>query len=60
MQVISARSSQLMLEMDHLQMLQDTLSTIKGGSSTGLEDMLQKVYEVRGRYGSANFRREVL
>jgi hypothetical protein len=60
MTVISARSSQLQLETAHLQALQDTLASITAGGQTGLEDMLQKVYEVRGRYGSANFRRETL
>lgn len=64
MQVIGARHAQLGMEMDHLQMLQDTLDKITQSSSgvgqTSFEGMLAKVYEVRGRYGSANFRRETL
>lgn len=65
MQVISARHSQLSMEMDHLQMLQDTLDSInqagaRNGGQTSFEGLLAKVYEVRGRYGSANFRRETL
>ena len=65
MTVISARTSQLQLEMQHLSALNETLANIQsssvgGAGSVGLEDMLQKVYEVRGRYGSATFRREVL
>jgi hypothetical protein len=60
MTVITARQSQIQLEMQYLQALNDTYANIAGGVSptVGLEDMLQKVYENRGRYGSAGFTRQ--
>lgn len=65
MTVINARQSQLIVEMQHLKVLNDTIQRIAqlpGGSLTGgsLESMLNQVYETRGRYGSGNFRREYL
>jgi hypothetical protein len=60
MTVISARQSQIQLEMQYMQSLQDTLSAVNN-SNTGspvLESMLNQVYQTRGRYGSGNFRRE--
>jgi hypothetical protein len=60
MTVISARQSQIQSEMQLLQAYQDTFANIAQDSSptAGLEDMLQKVWENRGRYGGANFRRQ--
>jgi hypothetical protein len=60
MTVITARQSQIQSEMQLLGMYQDTFSSIASGNSStsGLEDMVQKVWENRGRYGGANFRRQ--
>jgi hypothetical protein len=65
MTVISARSSLLNGEMQHLNMLNDTIDKISklrlgGGPAGNLEAMFQQVYETRGRYGSGTFRRTVL
>lgn len=61
MQVVSARSNQIAMEMQYLSMLNDTLSNLNGlGASSGydnLEALFAKTYENRGRYGSGNFRR---
>lgn len=64
MGVINARQMQMKMEMAHLSALSDMLDRIQNsqvfGGSSSLEGMLQKTYETRGRYGSANFRRETL
>jgi len=63
MTIVTARQSLLDGEMAYLGALQDTLSQIhsNGGSPAySLEGLLQKVYEQRGRYGSGNFRRNIL
>lgn len=60
MHVVSARSNLLKAEMEHLSMLNDTMdriSNISFGPAGSLEAMFQQVYETRGRFGSATFRR---
>jgi hypothetical protein len=60
MTVISARQSQIQLEMKYMESLQDTLSAINTSTNSGpnLESMVNNLYVQRGRYGSGGFRRE--
>jgi hypothetical protein len=68
MTVVSARQSQLQMEMEHLANLQSTWANMLNNpvsipidsSDVDVEALLQKKYETRGRYGSGGFRREVL
>src|ERR1700734_2086469 len=62
MTVITARQSQIQAEMALLQAMNDTYTSISsGGSPTmGIEDMLQKVWQNRGRAGSAGFTRQTI
>ena len=64
MNVITARQSQMQMEMQYMSMLNDTMNNLQNmagnSSGTNFEALLQQVYQTRGRYGSANFRRETL
>lgn len=61
--LISAQRQQAMLEMDRMGQMSDLLNQMynfKGAGVTSMEGAFAKVYELRGRYGSAGFRRETL
>jgi len=61
--LIQAQRSQTMLEMDRMGQMADLLNQmyrVQGSGVMSMEGAFAKVYELRGRYGSAGFRRETL
>jgi hypothetical protein len=61
MSVISARQQQMQTEMQYIMMLQNLATSLQGASGKGvisLEGAFQKIYELRGRQGSAGFTRQ--
>lgn len=61
--LLSQQRQQTMLEMDRMSQMSDLLNQmygVKGSGVMSMEGAFAKVYELRGRYGSAGFRRETL
>lgn len=62
-QLLSSQRQQTLLEMDRMSQMADLLNQmykVQGSGVMSMEGAFAKVYELRGRYGSAGFRRETL